>query len=292
MAAGRAVWKGHLRFNMVVVPVAAYTAAVSGGGGISFNQIHRDCNQRIKLLKTCPVHGEVRSDEIVKGYEYEKGNYAIIDPSEIEKLKTKGDKSISIDAFVGCDTIDPRYFNGSNYYLLPDGMVSQKPYNLLVRAMTQSKRYGFAKVFFSGHDQLVLVRPVGKTLVMSLLAFEQEMKSHHEFEGDVADVELPANEMKLARTLIDAMSVTDREFDFAGYRDTYQDNLRTLVEAKIAGREVAAVEDVEQEPRVINLMEALEKSLAAATSKKARKPPKLVAPSPAAAAKGRKRKTS
>src|SRR5215213_9669620 len=152
MAAGRAVWKGHLRFNMVVVPVAAYTAASSGGGGIAFNQIHRDCNQRIKYTKMCPVHGEIRNDEIVKGYEYEKGQYAIVDPAEIEKLKTKGDKSISIEAFVGCDTVDPRYFSGSNYYLLPDGVVSQKPYNLLVRAMRESKRYGFAKVFFSGHD--------------------------------------------------------------------------------------------------------------------------------------------
>jgi len=290
MAAGRSVWKGHLRFNMVVVPVAAYTAAASGGGGISFNQIHRDCNQRIKLVKTCPEHGEVRNDEIVKGYEFEKGQYAIVDPAEIEKLKTQGDKAISIESFVGCDTVDPRYFSGSNYYLLPDGMVGQRPYNLLTRAMRESKRYGFAKVFFSGHDQLVLVRPVGKTLVMSLLSYQQEMKPHHEFEGDIADVDLPANEMKLARTLIDAMSVSDKEFDLASYRDTYQDNLRTLVEAKIKGEEVATVLDVEQEPRVINLMDALEKSLAAAAKKK---PPKLVAPSPAATAKQiRKRKTS
>lgn len=290
MPAGRAVWKGHLRFNMVVVPVAAYTAAASGGGGISFNQIHRDCNQRIKLVKTCPVHGEVRNDEIVKGYEYDKGQYAIVDPAEIEKLKTKGDKAISIEAFVGCDTIDPRYFSGSNYYLLPEGMVGQKPYNLLTRAMRDSKRYGFARVFFSGHDQLVLVRPLGKTLVMSLLSYQQEMKDHHDFEGDVADVDLPANEMKLARTLIDAMSVSDKEFDYASHRDTYQDNLRTLVEAKIKGEEVASVEEVESEPRTINLLEALEKSLAAASRKS--KPAKLVAPSPAAATKARKRKTS
>lgn len=290
MPAGRSVWKGHLRFNMVVVPVAAYTAAASGGGGISFNQLHRDCNQRIKYAKMCPEHGEVRGDDIVKGYEYEKGQYAIIDPAEIEKLKTKGEKAISIESFVGCDTIDPRYFSGSNYYLLPDGVVGQRPYNLLTRAMRESKRYGFAKVFFGGHDQLVLVRPVGKTLVMSLLSYQQDMKPHHEFEGDVADVELPANEMKLARTLIDAMSVSDKEFDYSAYRNTYQDNLRTLVEAKIKGEEVASVEEVEHEPRVINLMEALEKSLVAAASKK--KPAKLVAPSPAAAVKGRKRKTS
>ncbi|HEV2296600.1 MAG TPA: Ku protein, partial [Tepidisphaeraceae bacterium] len=217
--------------------------------------------------------------------------YAIIDPAEIEKLKTPGEKAISIEHFVGCDTIDPRYFSGSNYYLLPDGMVGQRPYNLLARAMRESKRYGFATVFFSGHDQLVLVRPVEKVLVMSLLNYEQEMKPHQEFERDVADVELPANEMKLARTLIDAMSVSDKEFDYASYRDTYQDNLRTLVEAKIEGREIAAVAEIEQAPRVINLMEALEKSLAAASKKP--KPPKLVAPSPAAAAaKGRKRKTS
>ncbi|HEV2294007.1 MAG TPA: Ku protein, partial [Tepidisphaeraceae bacterium] len=96
MPAGRAVWKGHLRFNMVVVPVAAYTAAASAREAtISFNQIHRDCNQRIKYQKVCPIHGEVPANEIVKGYEYEKGQYAIIDPAEIEKLKTPGEKAIS-----------------------------------------------------------------------------------------------------------------------------------------------------------------------------------------------------
>ncbi|HEV2293648.1 MAG TPA: Ku protein [Tepidisphaeraceae bacterium] len=115
MPAGRAVWTGHLRFNMVVVPVAADTAARSGGGGIAFNQIHRDCNQRIKYSKICFVHGEVRNDKIVKGYQYAKNQYAIIDPSEIERLKTRGDKAISIEHFVDCDMIDPRYFAGANY---------------------------------------------------------------------------------------------------------------------------------------------------------------------------------
>src|SRR5687767_2491573 len=109
---GRSMWKGPLKFNMVVVPVSAHTVGSSEAGtrtGISFNQIHKDCNQRLRRPTMCPVHGEVKYEEIVKGYEVEEGQYIIIDPAEIAKLKTKGEKALSVEAFIGCDAIDPRY---------------------------------------------------------------------------------------------------------------------------------------------------------------------------------------
>jgi len=291
MAVGRAMWKGPLRFNMVVVPVAAYTVGSSEGsrGGISFNQIHKGCNQRIRMPKTCPTHGELKAEEIVKGYEFTEGQYIIIDPAEIDKLKTKGEKALNVEAFVGSDTIDPRYLSGSHYYLMPDGPVAAKPYAMLVRAMREAKRHAFATVFFANADRLMLIRPLGKVLVMSELSYAQAVKDHHEFEGDVPDVDLPANEMKLAKTLVDAMT---GEVDLADYRDKYSDDLRALVEAKVKGEELVPVADAPEEPRTINLMQALEESLKAASAKKSKKPAKLVAPSPAAAAAGRKRKTS
>jgi DNA end-binding protein Ku len=174
---------------------------------------------------------------------------------------------------------------------MPDGHIASRPYALLVRAMRETKKHAFATVFFAGSDRLMLIRPLGKVLVMSELCYAQGVKDHSEFEGDVPDVDLPANELKLAKTLVDAMT---GEVDLTEYRDKYSDDLRALVDAKMNGKEIVAVEEApETEPRVINLMQALEESLKAATQKKPKKPPKLVAPSPAAAAgKARKRKTS
>jgi DNA end-binding protein Ku len=289
--ASRSVWSGFIRFSLVAVPVKAFTAAASGGGDISLNQLHKDCHSRIQYKKTCPVHGEVKTDEIVSGYEFDKGQYVVIDPEEVDKLRTPADKAINVAAFVTHDQFDPRYFNGKHYYLLPDGPVGQKTYALLLKAMTETGRYAFAQVVFSGKEQIVLVRPMKDLLVMSMLSFEQEMKPLSEFEGDAPKVELPKGEVAMAKSLIEAMSQDADTFDFARYRNTYTDKLTQLIEAKMQGKEIVAPPAADA-PQVTNLMEALQKSLAQA-KKGATKPPKLVAPSSATpAAASRKRKTS
>src|SRR5262249_40436231 len=129
--AARSSWKGFLRFSLVSVPVKAYNATTSGGGEITLNQIHADCHSRIKYQKVCPVHGEVSGDAILSGYEFAKGQYVVVDPAEIEKLRPESDKAVQIDAFVSPATIDPIYQNGKTYYLVPDGPVAFKPYALL-----------------------------------------------------------------------------------------------------------------------------------------------------------------
>ena len=124
--ASRSIWSGFIRFGLVSVPVKAYTATASGGGGISLNQLHKDCNSRINYKKTCPVHGELKADEIVSGYEFAKGQYVVIDPSEVEKLRAANEKAIDVKAFIPPDVVDARYFSGKNWVLLPDGPVASK----------------------------------------------------------------------------------------------------------------------------------------------------------------------
>ena len=292
--ASRSVWSGYIRFNLVTVPVKAYTSAATGGGEISLNQLHKGCNSRIQYKKTCPQHGEVKADEIVSGYEFDKNQYVVIDPDEIDKMRTPADKSINVQAFVPPEQFDHRYFNGKHHVLLPDGPVGQRSYALLHKAMAETQKYAFAQVVMSGKEQVVLLRPADNgVLVMSGLSYESEVKGMAEFEGEAPKAEVLPAEMGIAKSLIEAMSPD--EFDFSQYRNTYTDKLTALIEAKMAGKEVVAAPQ-EESPQVVNLMEALQKSLSAA--KKAAsgsKPPKLNAPSasPAAAsAKGRKRKTS
>src|SRR5437868_4356169 len=119
--ASRSVWKGFIKFSLVSVPVKAYTSTVSGGGGITLNQLHKGCNSRINYKKTCPVHGEVSTDQIVSGYQFAEGQYVIVDPDEIEKLRTAADKSVNVEAFVAPDAIDTTNYVGRTYYLVPDG---------------------------------------------------------------------------------------------------------------------------------------------------------------------------
>jgi DNA end-binding protein Ku len=229
--ASRSVWSGYIRFSLVTVPVKAYTAAATGGGEISLNQLHKDCNSRIQYKKTCPLHGEVKQDDIVSGYEYDKNQYVVIDPEEIEKMRTPADKSINVQAFVAPEQFDARYFNGKHYFLLPDGPVGQRSYALLLKAMVETDKYAFAQVVFSGKEQVVLVRPMNNLLVMSMLSYEQEMKGLAEFEGEAPKAEVAPAEVGIAKTLIATM--TPDEFDYSQYRNGYTHKLTALIEAKM-----------------------------------------------------------
>ncbi len=289
MAASRAVWSGYVRFSLVSIPVKAYTAHASGGGGgVTLNQLHAECNSRIRYVKTCPVHGELKADEIVSGYQFAADQYVVVDTAELEKLRPSREKDVAIDAFVDAGAIDAARFAGKSYYLLPDDRVGGQPYALLLRAMREQKRVGIAQVVMFGREQLVVLRPVGKLLMLSMLSYAADMKDVAEFERDAPDAQqVSPEELKLAKSLTDAL--TDDEFDLAKYKDEYADRLNKLVEAKVKGQEVVAPPD-EPAPRVINLMEALKKSIAESQRKK---PAKQVAPSPAAkTAAARKRKSS
>lgn len=288
--AQRSAWKGFLKLSLISVPVKAYTATVSGGGEISLNQIHAACNNRIQYKKFCPVHGEVKQDEIVSGYESAKGQYVLINPDELDKLRSEADKAITIDTFIDPDALDPIYYGEKTYYLIPDGPVAMKPYAVIRDGMAEEGRFGVAQVVMHGKEKVVLLRPLDGLLAMNVLSYEAEIVKPGTFEAEVPKGDVSADELKLAKTLIDAS--TAKKFDFAKYRNTYTEKLTQLIEAKIAGKELAA--PTEQEPvQVINLMDALKQSVAklqgAPAAAAEAKPPKKMAPSAKKAA-GQKRK--
>ena len=262
----RSSWEGFLRLNLISVPVKAYSAAVSGRGKIGFHMLHAKCHSRIRYKKTCPIHGEVSNDEIVSGYEYAKGQYVLIDPEELSKLRPGSDKTINIDVFIRAEALDPMYFTDRTYYLAPDGKVGQKPYAVLHKVMADENRYAVATMILAGREQVVLVRAVGRVLAITVLSYEAQLKKPAAFEDEVPDTPVSAEEVKLARTLVEGSTAED--FDFARYQDEYTGKLTQLIERKAAGKKVVAVRK-EEEPAVINLMDALRQSLQA-TKHKAR----------------------
>jgi DNA end-binding protein Ku len=288
----RSSWKGFLKLSLVSVPVKAYTATASGGGEVRLNQLHAECHSRINYKKTCPIHGEVPNDQIVSGFEYSKGQYVIVDPEEVEKLRTPDEKAINIDAFVPPSTVDPTYFSGKSYYLIPDGPVGQKPYALLVQGMEEMKRHAVAQVVMHGRDQLVLIRPMDGLLNMAILNYDNQVTKPAAFEEEAPKAKAEPEELKLAKTLIEASS--PKQFDFSKYKDHYTEKLTQLIEKKVAGEEVVAPPVHEHAP-IINLMDALKESLAKvqkAEPEAAEKPPKKMAESARKPARGAAKRKS
>ena len=267
-------WKGQMRLSLVSVPVQAFSARESDQGTVTLHELHDKDHSRIRHVKTCPVHGEVSKDEIVSGYEVSKDEYVIIDPDEIDKLRTDSEKAIQLETFVPAESIDSIYLDGRAYYLLPDGEGGVKPYTVLHEAMIKQKKWAVGQAVMFGREHLVLVRPMGKLLSMAFLSYAAEVRLPEAF--DIGEAKTTAAEIKLAETLIKAS--TAKRFDISKYKDEYATKLRTLIEAKIEGREMVSPPE-EETPRVVNLMDALRESLAKAsgTKKIARPPKKLVA---------------
>lgn len=288
--APRSTWKGFLKISLVSVPVKAYTATSSAGSEIRLNQLHAECHSRIQYKKTCPIHGEVPNDEIVSGYEYSKGQYVIVDPDELEKLRTEDEKAINVDSFVAPDTIDPTYFSGKTYYLVPEGPVGMHTFAVVRQAMVEQKRYAVGLVVLHNREQVVLLRPVDDLLAMSVLNYDATVTKPSAFADEAPkNEEAQPEELKLAKDLI--ARTTSKKFDIAKYKDDYTEKLSQLIEAKVAGKEIVA-QPSHEPAQVINLMDALRGSLAKAEGKES-KPPKKMAPSRSKQAPpARKRKSS
>lgn len=281
----RPSWKGHIRLSLVSVPVEGYTAA-AGSESISLNQLHRGCGARIRYKKVCEVHGEVANSDIVKGYEYAEDQYAIIDPEEINQLRTDADRAINIDRFVKPDQVDPIFYSGASYFLMPGGRAGEKPYTLLQKAMSAENVVGIAQAVISNRESLVVLRPFGNLLTASLLNYASAMRKLEDFENDLHSGEVAAAEVKLARTLIMATRTDEPELE--AYQDLYNARLQELIDAKVAGRQVTSASK-QVVPSTINLMDALRASL----QKRAKSAPKTVAKKPATrnGAAGKKRRT-
>jgi len=265
--APRSSWKGFIKLSLVSVPVKAFTAN-NTGEEIRLNQLHKGCHGRVRYKKVCAEHGELKADEIISGYEYAKDQYVVIDTDELTKLRPKSDKAVSIDGFVDADAIDPVFFAGKTYYLLPDGVAGGKPYALLHRGMLDANKVAIASVVVAGREQLVMLRPIEDMLAMSVLHVSKKVKGLAPYREELGTQKLAKGELALTKTLIEASTIED--FDYSSYEDEYVEKLGKLIQMKVDGQEIVQAPDPE-EPKIINLMEALKESVAAAQAESGRK---------------------
>ena len=289
----RSIWKGHIRFLLVAIPVRIYNA-IETSEKIQFNQLHRDDYGPIGYDKRCKKCSQVvTNDQITKGYQYEPDRYAIIEPDDIAKVKIKTTKAVDIVGFVDASEI-PTTFYDAPYYAGPDGPVSEKPYALLREVMKQTGKVGIGKVVLRDREDLVAVFPHEDGLVLQKLHYPHELRKMK----DVPEIEGPAkldkNELKLATTLVEQMVTSLDEIDTV---DQYHEALRNLIDSKIKGKKIAEIE-VEELPR-LDIMSALKKSLQASSRKPmvkatpaAKKKPLTLVKSEAKAKPAKKRKAS
>jgi DNA end-binding protein Ku len=250
-------WKGFLKLSLVSVPVAAYSANESSARP-TLHQLHQTCHSRIRYQKTCPIHGEVSRDEIVSAFEYAKGQYVVIDKDELTAVRGERERAIGIDAVIRQGTIDPLLFTERSYYLLPDGKEALKAYFLLQECLAQDELEAVGQGVLFGREELVLVRPVEDVLSLTALKYDAEVREPDQVRS-VAKPALKKEEIALTRTLLE--SYTRDDLNLAGYTDRYATDLAKLIEAKVQGKDVVRPPAAEPPP-VINLMDALKKSLA------------------------------
>lgn len=247
------VWKGHLTFGLVSFPVRLFSAARSET--ISFNLLHKDDHSRIKQVTYCQTEDKpVARSELVKGYEYEKGRYVVIEEEEIKKVAPKTAKVMEILEFVKADQVDPIYLE-SSYYVAPDEG-GEKPYALLFSALKQSQLFGVAKVAMHNREHIIILRPGAKGILLHTMYYNDEIRQVDEFRTDTSLVK--DKELDLAKMLIASL---EAEFEPEKYKDAYRENLQKMIEAKIDGRNVVETPEQKVAP-VIDIMEALKRSLA------------------------------
>src|SRR6202167_3958593 len=258
------VWSGHLTFGLISMPVRLFSGARSSG--ISFNMLHRPDKVRVKQQYICRAENVVVDrSEIVKGYEFRKDEYIIIEPDEIKKIEPQTAKTMEILEFVKASEVDPVYFE-SSYYLLPEE-AGRRPYALLCKALEETKYVAIAKLTMHNREYTVFLRPYKGGMMLHTMYYKEEVRDLDNFGRP--DVELKDAEVKVAHQLIEALA---GDFEPEKYHDTFEENLKTLIKARLEGEEVTPVEKPKKMAPVVDLMAALKESLASLP----KKPPKRV----------------
>lgn len=269
--AARPTWKGYLKVSLVNIPVRVFPATDSAAT-ISFNQLHGECQTRIQQKKWCPkCQREVQTSEVVKGYEFEKGHYVVVEEGDLEKVRPESTRVINLVQFTEASAIDPIYFERP-YYLAPDGNVAGDAFAVIREGM--KGKAGIGKLALYGREYLVAVQPRDKGLVMYTLRQASEIRAMSQIDelGNLPESVKP-QEVLLAQQVIGTFEST---LDMRDYKDEYQEELRKLIDSKIDGKEfVAPIEETPQ--KVVNLMEALRKSLDSISASK-KKPAQVETP--------------
>lgn len=257
----RAIWKGHIRFSLVTIPICIYNA-IETSESISFKQLHKEDNGPIGYDKRCKKCNKiVKNEDIVKGYQYEPDQFVIIDPEDLTKLKLKSTKVIEIEGFVDSSEVHPTLYD-TPYYAGPDGDVAAKTFALLCATLKSSGKLGIGKVVIRDRESVVVLSPEENGLLLYKLRYPNEVRKITEvpkLDGTTADKE----QLKLARTLVDSMVKPFSEIEL---KDTYKDAVKELINAKIEGKEVVSIE--EEEKPVVDIMTALKQSIESASKQK------------------------
>jgi DNA end-binding protein Ku len=248
------VWKGHLTFGLLSLPVRLYSAA--RGESVSFNQLHKSDHSRVKQVLYCQAEDKpISRSDIVKGYEYEKDKYVVVDDEEIKKVAPKTAKTMEVLEFVKADEVDPIFLE-SSYYLAPDEG-GEKPYALLFEALRQSAYVGVAKIAMHNREHIVILRPGAKGILLHTMYYPDEIRQVEEFRTDTSTVK--PKELELAKTLVASL---EAPFEPEKYKDNYRENLMAMIQAKVEGKEVVAPAEPVHKAPVIDILEALKMSIA------------------------------
>jgi DNA end-binding protein Ku len=256
----RTIWNGSINFGLVNIPIGL--AVAQQRKDTAFRTLHRECGTPIKQKRFCPFHErDVEADELVKGWEFAKGQFVMVEESDLESVAVERSQSVDIVRFVPIEQVDPIYFDRT-YYLAPAGAEAQRrPYVLLLRAMQDAGMAAVGKFVLWGKENLCLIRPLGESLVLETLFFAEDIRSRKEIDEAVEETDVKDPELAMARQLVESLV---GDFDPEDYENEYRNELRAMLEAKLAGQEITKPEPVAAEAPVVDLMEALKQSVAQA----------------------------
>jgi DNA end-binding protein Ku len=279
--AARAYWQGQIRLALVSIPVEIY-AATKSGAQIAFHQIHEPSGKRIKYEKVVPGLGEVKAEDIVKGYEYEKGSYVLLEPDEIEAVKLESKKTLELTQFVDAADIDVLYYERP-YYVVPADDLAEEAFIVLREALRRTKKVGLGQLAMRGREYIVSLKPCGRGMVLETLRYADEVNRAQGYFRDIADDKPDAELLELAETLIEKKT---GPFNADAFHDRYVDALERLIEKKKKAKSRKVIEDTDDAPvkkgsNVIDLMAALKKSVDTGGKTPARTPAKVAKKAPA-----------
>jgi DNA end-binding protein Ku len=285
--ATRAYWSGQIRLSLVSIPVQVFPATKSAAK-IAFHQIYEPSGERIRYQKVAPGVGPVENEAIVKGYELEKGKYVLVSDKEIDKIKLEAKKSIDLVQFVDAHEIDPIYFERP-YFVLPDEDSDAEAFVVLRDALRKTKKVGLGQIVIRGKGSLVAIKACGKGLLMETLRYADEVKKASSAFKEVPEVKTTKEMLDLAEELIERKS---KPFEADTFKDLYEQALHELIEAKAEHREVRSVEEPQRGAKVIDLMEALRRSVRGNESGKVAGPKKSAAAKKRRSSKGSRKKAA
>jgi DNA end-binding protein Ku len=260
--APRASWTGFLRVSLVTIPIRLYNA-VSSTSKTTLNQLHKNCNLRLRQQMVCPEHGPVTKDEIVKGYQFEKGKYVVITSEDLEKLKLETTKTIELTQFVDAKELDPVYFN-TPYYMTPDGPVAEEGFRVVREAMRKANKVGLGQVVLYNKEHLGVLQVHDSGFTLSTLHYAEEVRKPQTYFAEIENGSVDKNQLALAEQLVNSLSAP---FAPERFVDHYQESLIEMVKAKVEGSELPIAQKSER-GKVINLMDALKQSIAQSGTRK------------------------